>query len=172
MFTFDNLAGVDNRAIQVLMRSVESDLLMTALKGADEEVERNSSTICPSARGLCSSTIWKPKGRSESPMWKMRRRLLCVLLECSRIKASWCLLDEGMTLSKSDSSVSWRLNELISAGRKAKAFAAAGWNKPDQAAERLKPALAFSSGRQKYWVIAKARSKLTSVRRTRRSRPC
>ena len=41
-----------------------------------------------------------------------------------------------MTLSKSDSSVSWRLNELISAGRKAKAFAAAGWNSaPDQAAE-------------------------------------
>jgi flagellar motor switch protein FliG len=38
MFTFDNLAGVDNRAVQVLMRSVESDLLMTALKGADEEV--------------------------------------------------------------------------------------------------------------------------------------
>ena len=38
MFTFDNLGGVDNRAIQVLMRSVESDLLMTALKGADEEV--------------------------------------------------------------------------------------------------------------------------------------
>ena len=38
MFTFDNLAGVDNRAIQVLMRSIESDLLMTALKGADEEV--------------------------------------------------------------------------------------------------------------------------------------
>ncbi len=38
MFTFDNLAGVDNRAIQVLMRSVETDLLMTALKGADEEV--------------------------------------------------------------------------------------------------------------------------------------
>lgn len=41
-----------------------------------------------------------------------------------------------MTLSKSDSSVSWRLNELISAGRKAKAFAAAGWNNvPDQAGE-------------------------------------
>ena len=38
MFTFDNLAGVDNRAIQVLMRNIESDMLMTALKGADEEV--------------------------------------------------------------------------------------------------------------------------------------
>jgi flagellar motor switch protein FliG len=38
MFTFENLSGVDNRAIQVLMRNVESDLLMTALKGAGEEV--------------------------------------------------------------------------------------------------------------------------------------
>lgn len=38
MFTFENLGGVDNRAIQVLMRNVESDLLMTALKGAGEEV--------------------------------------------------------------------------------------------------------------------------------------
>ena len=36
-----------------------------------------------------------------------------------------------MTLSKSNSSVSWRLNELISAGRKAKAFAAADWSQPD-----------------------------------------
>ena len=39
MFTFENLGGVDNRAIQVLMRNVESDLLMTALKGAGEEVK-------------------------------------------------------------------------------------------------------------------------------------
>ena len=35
-------------------------------------------------------------------------------------------------MSKSDSSVSWRLNELISAGRKAKAFAAAEWSQPDE----------------------------------------
>jgi flagellar biosynthesis/type III secretory pathway protein FliH len=33
-----------------------------------------------------------------------------------------------MTLSKSDSSVNWRLNELINASRKAKAFAAADWS--------------------------------------------
>ena len=39
MFTFDNLAAVDNRAVQVIMRNVESDQLMRALKGADEETK-------------------------------------------------------------------------------------------------------------------------------------
>jgi len=39
MFTFDNLGSVDNRAIQTLMRNVEPDLLMTALKGAPEYVK-------------------------------------------------------------------------------------------------------------------------------------
>jgi flagellar motor switch protein FliG len=39
MFTFDNLSGVDNRSVQVLMRSVEPEMLMTALKGADEIVK-------------------------------------------------------------------------------------------------------------------------------------
>jgi flagellar motor switch protein FliG len=39
MFTFDNLVSVDNKGIQVLMRSVDPDLLMTALKGAPEFVK-------------------------------------------------------------------------------------------------------------------------------------
>jgi flagellar motor switch protein FliG len=39
MFVFDNLVGIDNKSIQVLMRNIETDLLMTALKGADEEVK-------------------------------------------------------------------------------------------------------------------------------------
>jgi flagellar motor switch protein FliG len=39
MFTFDNLAGCDNRSIQVLMRTVEPDLLMVGLKAADETVK-------------------------------------------------------------------------------------------------------------------------------------
>ena len=37
MFTFENLSMVDNRAIQVMMRNIDSDLLMIALKGASEE---------------------------------------------------------------------------------------------------------------------------------------
>jgi flagellar motor switch protein FliG len=39
MFTFDNLVNVDNRSIQTLMRNVEPDMLMTALKGADDAVK-------------------------------------------------------------------------------------------------------------------------------------
>ena len=39
MFTFDNLSMVDNKAIQVLIRNVDQDMLMVALKGAGEEVK-------------------------------------------------------------------------------------------------------------------------------------
>ncbi len=39
MFTFDNLAGVDSRSIQTLMRAVESEMLMVALKGAPDFVK-------------------------------------------------------------------------------------------------------------------------------------
>ncbi|NCW75040.1 MAG: flagellar motor switch protein FliG, partial [Gammaproteobacteria bacterium] len=39
MFTFDNLLDVDNKAIQVIMRNVDQDLLMTALKGASDAVK-------------------------------------------------------------------------------------------------------------------------------------
>lgn len=39
MFTFDNLSMVDNKAVQVLMRNVDQDMLMVALKGAGEEVK-------------------------------------------------------------------------------------------------------------------------------------
>ena len=40
MFTFDNLETCDNRSIQVLMRTIEPDLLMVGLKGADEPVNK------------------------------------------------------------------------------------------------------------------------------------
>ena len=39
MFSFENLIGVDNRSVQTLMRSVEPDMLMIALKGANEGVQ-------------------------------------------------------------------------------------------------------------------------------------
>jgi flagellar motor switch protein FliG len=38
MFTFDNLMGLDDRAIQTLLREVQSESLIVALKGADQEV--------------------------------------------------------------------------------------------------------------------------------------
>jgi flagellar motor switch protein FliG len=39
MFVFDNLADVDNRGIQSLLREISSDSLIVALKGADEAVK-------------------------------------------------------------------------------------------------------------------------------------
>lgn len=39
MLTFDNLADVDNRSVQTLLRNLDQELLMVALKGADEMVK-------------------------------------------------------------------------------------------------------------------------------------
>jgi flagellar motor switch protein FliG len=53
MFTFDNLVTVDNKGIQVLMRNVEPDQLMVALKGAPEEVlARFLDNMSERARGM------------------------------------------------------------------------------------------------------------------------
>jgi len=53
MFTFENLTGVDNRGIQVLMRNVEPDLLMTALKGASDLVQTKFfDNMSERARGM------------------------------------------------------------------------------------------------------------------------
>lgn len=53
MFSFDNLGAVDNRGIQALMRNVEPDLLMIALKGANDEVkEKFFSNMSSRARGM------------------------------------------------------------------------------------------------------------------------
>jgi len=38
MFVFNNLKDVDDRGIQALLREVSSDVLVVALKGADEGV--------------------------------------------------------------------------------------------------------------------------------------
>ena len=39
MFVFDNLADVDDRGIQALLREVSSDVLVLALKGADDVIK-------------------------------------------------------------------------------------------------------------------------------------
>jgi flagellar motor switch protein FliG len=39
MFVFDNLKSVDDRGIQALLREVSSEVLILALKGADEELQ-------------------------------------------------------------------------------------------------------------------------------------
>ncbi|WAJ69319.1 flagellar motor switch protein FliG [Catenovulum adriaticum] len=39
MFVFDNLADVDDRGIQAILREVQQDVLMPAIKGADESLK-------------------------------------------------------------------------------------------------------------------------------------
>lgn len=39
MFVFDNIREIDDRGIQALLREVSSDVLVVALKGADDEVQ-------------------------------------------------------------------------------------------------------------------------------------
>jgi flagellar motor switch protein FliG len=39
MFVFDNLADVDDRAIQAILREVQQDALLKAIKGADDELK-------------------------------------------------------------------------------------------------------------------------------------
>tara|TARA_Y100000296_G_scaffold77233_1_gene98677 strand:- start:1126 stop:1548 length:423 start_codon:yes stop_codon:yes gene_type:complete len=39
MFVFDNLAEVDDRGIQALLREVSSEVLIVALKGADDAIK-------------------------------------------------------------------------------------------------------------------------------------
>ena len=38
MFVFDNIIDIDNRSIQTILREVQSDTLIIALKGASEEL--------------------------------------------------------------------------------------------------------------------------------------
>ena len=38
MFVFENLIDVDDRGVQVLLREVQQDVLMKALKGADDQL--------------------------------------------------------------------------------------------------------------------------------------
>jgi len=53
MFTFDNLVSVDNRGIQVLMRNVEPDLLMIAMKCAGDPVkDKFFGNLSERARGM------------------------------------------------------------------------------------------------------------------------
>ena len=53
MFTFENLISVDNKGIQVLMRAVEPDMLMIALKGASDGCQaRFFDNMSERARGM------------------------------------------------------------------------------------------------------------------------
>ena len=46
MFVFDTLIMSDDKSLQTLLRSVDTELLILALKGADEPLRKNYSHVC------------------------------------------------------------------------------------------------------------------------------
>jgi flagellar motor switch protein FliG len=50
MFVFDNIIDIDDRGIQLLLREVQSEMLIIALKGASRTCARRSSRTCRSVR--------------------------------------------------------------------------------------------------------------------------
>ena len=53
MLTFENMAEIDNRGMQTLLRSIEQDMLMSALRGADEATkDKFLSNMSERARDL------------------------------------------------------------------------------------------------------------------------
>ena len=52
MFVFDNLKDVDDRGIQALLREVSSEVLILALKGADEDLRENFQNMSKRAAEL------------------------------------------------------------------------------------------------------------------------
>ncbi len=53
MFTFENLTSVDNKGIQTIMRNVDPDLMMKALKGASDGVkDKFLGNMSERARGM------------------------------------------------------------------------------------------------------------------------
>ena len=53
MLIFENMAEIDNRSMQTLLRSIEQDMLMSALRGADETTkDKFLSNMSERARDL------------------------------------------------------------------------------------------------------------------------
>ena len=83
MFVFDNLLDVEDRAIQLILKEIDNDTLMVALKGAQEELRASSCATCPAAPPRCCARTWKRKARSACPRSRPSRRRSC------RSPAAW-----------------------------------------------------------------------------------
>ena len=53
MFVFADLAAVDDRGIQTLLREISTDALLLALRGADDALKEKYLKTCPSVRLKC-----------------------------------------------------------------------------------------------------------------------
>ena len=63
MFVFDMLIMSDDKSLQTLLRMVDTDLLVLALKGADEPLQEKHLGVCQSGPLLISWMRWKLSDR-------------------------------------------------------------------------------------------------------------
>ncbi len=63
MFVFDNLIMSDDRSLQTLLRAVDTELLVLALKGQMSRSVKSCLDVCPSGRLQISWMKWKPLAR-------------------------------------------------------------------------------------------------------------
>ena len=64
MFVFENLLELDDRAIQLLLREVQSESLIVALKGTTQELrDKVFSQHVAARRGNAEATTWKARAR-------------------------------------------------------------------------------------------------------------
>jgi len=61
MFVFEDLAAMDERGMQTLLREVSTDQLLLALRGVGENLKKKYSVICPGAPRKCCEMTWKPR---------------------------------------------------------------------------------------------------------------
>ena len=59
MFVFETLILSDDKSLQTLLRNVETELIVLALKGADEALETSCFHACPAGRQQILWTRWK-----------------------------------------------------------------------------------------------------------------
>jgi flagellar motor switch protein FliG len=80
MFVFENLLELEDRAIQLLLKEVESETLIISLKGAPPRCGRSSSRTCRSAPPNCSPKISTRAARcGVSEVETQQRRILQIV---------------------------------------------------------------------------------------------
>ena len=59
MFVFENLGGSDDRSLQTLLRSVDQDVLVVAMKGADAQLQEKLWVVCRPRHQQTLGMKWK-----------------------------------------------------------------------------------------------------------------
>ena len=90
MFVFENLMDLDDRSIQLLLREVQSESLIVALKGTSEELrEKIFKNMSQRAAEMLRDDL-EAKGRCGCPKWRPNRRKFSRLCGVWRTKARSC----------------------------------------------------------------------------------